>query len=156
MVAWPTDDEIAAAGWFRKSRKALRIKSAPRSKQYYWVDFPHDAHAPEFVGEHPGIVLRGARKLEATCIIVPVTSKPQLNMRYVHQLKRNPNPRGRRDGIIAFVICDHLYTVHTCRLRPVLDLNGRASFPTVDGYDFDEIKRLVWTVLYPPGHEIEK
>src|SRR3546814_9470875 len=47
----------------------------------YWVDFPHDAYVPEFVNEHPGIIIRAANSLSDTCIILPVT---------VHSKRREP------------------------------------------------------------------
>jgi hypothetical protein len=64
--AFPTDGELDAAGWVRKSRRDRRILSRPRVGQYCWVDFPHDAYVPEFVGEHPGVVIRAARSLNDT------------------------------------------------------------------------------------------
>lgn len=68
--------EARASGWVRPSRRTPIIGSAPRLWQYYWVDFPHDAYTPEFVNEHPGIVVKAARRLADTCIIVPITSTP--------------------------------------------------------------------------------
>jgi len=153
-MAWPTDEELAAAGWVKISRRERRILSAPRVREYYWVDFPHDAYAPEFVGEHPGIVIRAGKLLHATCIIVPVTSKAQAEARYVHKLARNPNPAGHRDGVEAFVICDHLYTVNTCRLRPVFSLKGGHLYPKVEPADFEAICRLVQLALFPPGPKV--
>ena len=34
---------------------------------------PHDHYPPEFVREHQGIVVRAARQLRDTCIVVPST-----------------------------------------------------------------------------------
>src|SRR3546814_12869768 len=89
----------------------------------YWVDFPHDAYVPEFVNEHPGIIFRAANSLSDTCIILPVTSAQQKAGTHFHQLSKNPNPRGHVEGRIAYVVCDHLYTVHVNRLRPLLSLH---------------------------------
>jgi hypothetical protein len=50
-MVWPTDSELKDAGWVKISRRERKILSRPRARQYYWVDFPHDAYAPEFVGE---------------------------------------------------------------------------------------------------------
>lgn len=150
-MAWPTDPELEAAGWIKISRRERRILSAPRVGQYYWVDFPHDSYAPEFVGEHPGVVIRGGRSLHATCIIAPVTSKPQQDERYVRKLSQNPNPAGQQNRIDAYVICDHLYTVNICRLRPILDLRGKPIYPRVDREDFEAICGLVRLALFPPG-----
>src|SRR3546814_10885622 len=84
----------------------------------YWVDFPHDAYVPEFVNEHPGIIIRAANSLSDTCIILPVTSAQQKAGTHFHQLSKNPNPKGQAEGRIAYVVCDHLYTVNINRLRP--------------------------------------
>src|SRR3546814_14980657 len=81
-------------------------------RSMYWVDFPHDAYVPEFVNEHPGIISRAANSLSDTCIILPVTSAQQKAGTHFHQLSKNPNPRGHVEGRIAYVVCDHLYTVH--------------------------------------------
>jgi uncharacterized protein YifN (PemK superfamily) len=147
---WPRDEELEKAGWVKISRRERRILSAPRVRQYYWIDFPHDAYAPEFVGEHPGIVIRGGA-LHDTCIIVPVTSKPQPDMKYVHKLSKNPNPVGHSRGVDAHVICSHLYTVNICRLRPVLDTKGNHMYPRIDQLDFEAICGLVRLALFPPG-----
>lgn len=148
---FPTDEELAKAGWFRLSRRERRINSAPRRGQFFWVDFPHDAYEPEFIGEHPGVVLRGGNLLHGTCIVVPVTSREPAIRRYVHKFGTNPNPQGEKSGIEAFAICDHLYTVNVCRLRPVLDLKGQPVFGKVSPEDLFEIERLVVLALFPPG-----
>jgi uncharacterized protein YifN (PemK superfamily) len=152
---WPNDEEIEADGWVRISRRARRIDSSPRARQYFWVDFPHDAFAPEFVGEHPGVVLRSGKITHGTCIIVPVTSKPQIEERYVHKLSVNPNPKGQRDGVEAYAVCDHLYTVNICRLRPILSLRGHPIYPRVAEEDFTRIGELVRMALFPaqPGQK---
>ncbi|HEY8288374.1 MAG TPA: type II toxin-antitoxin system PemK/MazF family toxin [Acetobacteraceae bacterium] len=150
---WPSDDAIIAAGWVRRSRRDRLIISRPRVGQYFWVDFPHDAYAPEFVGEHPGIVVRAARDLHDTCIIVPLTSRPQGGARHAHRLARNPNPRGHGEGITAWAVCDHLYTVHLARLRPIHDRYGRPAYPTADHADllaiFSAIRGALHRVFEP-------
>jgi uncharacterized protein YifN (PemK superfamily) len=147
---WPSDEEIEAKGWVKESRRDRRINSAPRAGQYYWVDFPHDAYEPEFVGEHPGIVIRGGKLTHGTCIVVPVTTRPQVEERYVHQLKVNPNPKGEKEGKVGYVICDHLYTVNICRLRPVIGLKGQVIYPRIESADFAHICELVQLALFPP------
>jgi uncharacterized protein YifN (PemK superfamily) len=131
------DALCARHGLIKPSRRELRINSAPRVGQYFWVDFPHDAHVPEFVGEHPGIVVRAAHRLKDTCVIVPVTSSPQSENKHIHRLKRNPNPKYRDREVWA--ICDHLYTIHNARLRPVTDSRRHPVFPRVDKDDMEEI-----------------
>lgn len=144
---FPTHAEIVKAGYLPSSRRERRISSTPRVGQMYWVDFPHDAYAPEFVKEHPGIVIRAARSLHSTCIILPVTSAAQTAGTHFHQLSSNPNPRGQAQGITAFVVCDHIYTVHINRLRPLLSARGQPVFPKVAKQDMDAIFTILRSVL---------
>ena len=101
---FPLHHEIIKAGYVPISRRERRIVSRPRMGQMYWIDFPHDAYAPEFVKEHPGIVIRAANSLHDTCIILPVTSAQQKAGTNFHQLSRNPNPKGQAAGRIAYVV----------------------------------------------------
>lgn len=136
---FPSNEELQAAGWIRVSRRERLITSTPRVGQYFWVDFPHDAYAPEFVDEHPGIVVRAARRLHDTCIIVPITSTPQEDAIHKHKLAKNPNPKGEKDGVVVWAVCDHLYTVNLNRLRPIKDRYGRAIYPRADAQDLKAI-----------------
>ena len=144
---FPSDDELKAAGWVRVSRRERLITSTPRVGQYFWIDFPHDAYHPEFVDEHPGIVIRAARQIHDTCIVVPLTSRPQDDAKHIHRLAINPNPRGQRDGIVAWAVCDHLYTVHIARLRPILDRYGRAVFPQASQGDLQGVFTAIRSAL---------
>lgn len=145
---FPTHEEIVQAGYVPLSRRAGRLTSRPRVSQMYWVDFPHDAYAPEFEREHPGIIIRAANKLQHdTCIVLPVTSAAQKAGTHFHQLAENPNPKGRDKGIVAYVVCDHLYTVNTNRLRPVVDARGRPVFPKVSPDDMKAIFGILEKVL---------
>lgn len=144
---FPTHAEIMKAGYLPSSRRERRIQSRPRVGQMYWVDFPHDAYAPEFVNEHPGIVIRAANSLHSTCIILPVTSAEQTAGTHFHQLSSNPNPKGQAQGITAFVVCDHIYTVNINRLRPVLSQRGQPVFPRVGQQDMEAIFTILKSVL---------
>lgn len=137
--------QCAAIGWVRPSRRNLIIRSTHRVAQYYWIDFPHDAYSPEFWGEHPGIVVRAARRLLDTCIIVPVTSKLQQNLKHIYKMTRNPNPRNPRENVWA--VCDHLYTVHLARLRPASHTSGGNVYPRADPADMDGIFRAIQAAL---------
>jgi uncharacterized protein YifN (PemK superfamily) len=132
----------------KSSRRDRLIASTPRVGQYFWVDFPHDAYKPEFTGEHPGIVIRAARHLEDACIIVPVTSSPWDNAKHMHRLTRNPNPRGHAEGVVAWAVCDHLYTVHAARLRPVTDLRRRPIYPKVAPDDLQAVFAAIRKALH--------
>jgi uncharacterized protein YifN (PemK superfamily) len=143
---FPHHHEIIKAGYVPISRRERRIVSRPRMGQMYWVDFPHDAYAPEFVNEHPGIVIRAANSLHDTCIILPVTSAQQKAGSHFHELSKNPNPKGQAEGRIAYVVCDHLYTVNINRLRPLIH-NGKAIYPKVEPHDLTAIFTTVQNVL---------
>lgn len=144
FMSWPTDDELAAAGWIRISRRNRLILSRPRFGQVYWVDFPHDAYAPEFVGEHPGVVIRAASSLHEPCTVVPLTSRDQRRRPHTYELTVNPNPR---QDTPVWAVCDHLYTVSIERLRPFLDRYKNQSFPKVCDADCREISRHVHGAL---------
>lgn len=131
------DELCALHGLIRPSRRRRLIESTPRVAQYFWVDFPHDAYVPEFVGEHPGIVVRTAQSLNDTCVIVPVTSSPQKEAKHIHRLKKNPNPNYPDRPVWA--VCSHLYTIHTARLRTVKDIRRRPIFPRVERDDMEAI-----------------
>lgn len=154
----PYDDEAPdlegqceAIGWVRPSRRQCSFNSTPRVGQYFWVDFPHDAYPPEFVEEHPGIVVRAAKSLNDTCIIVPVTSTPQQGAKHIHKLARNPNPKTPSKD--AWAICDHLYTVHRARLRPCTGKYGNHIFPKVEKADLDAICAAISASLPQPKPE---
>jgi uncharacterized protein YifN (PemK superfamily) len=121
----------------RHQRQTI-LKRTPRIGQYFWVDFPKDAFPPEFVEPHPGIIIRAAQALHGTCIIVPVTTKPQIETRHAHPLSRNPHPE--YPTLQAWAVCNHLYTVHVARLRPIWNRQRQENvFPRVDQADMDAI-----------------
>jgi uncharacterized protein YifN (PemK superfamily) len=144
----PSDAELEAMGWVKRHDCNLKIASTPRVGQYFWIDFPRDAFAPEFVGEHPGLVVRAARRLHDTCIVVPLTSRPQEDAKHKHQLGRNPNPKGHTDGILPWAVCDHLYTVHLGRLRPLTDRYNHIIYPKADPADMEAIFAEIRAALH--------
>jgi uncharacterized protein YifN (PemK superfamily) len=144
---FPTHEEIVSAGYVPLSRRTGRLTSRPRVSQMYWVDFHHDAYSPEFVSEHPGIVIRAAQKLHHdTCIVLPVTSRVQVAATHFHTLSWNPNTAGRKKGITAHVVCDHFYTVNTNRLRPLI-WESKPYFPSVYPVDMTAIFGILEKVL---------
>lgn len=144
----PTDDELKAAGWVRASRRVRLIGSTPRVGQWFWIDFPHDAYEPEFVGEHPGVVVRAARTMHDTCVVVPLTSRPQEDAKHKHRLAKNPNPRVKEAEREVWAVCDHLYTVHIARLRPAKDRYGGPVYPKVTPEDLQGIFAAVRSALH--------
>jgi len=143
-MTFPTDEELAQAGWIRASRRQRLILSRARFQQAYWVDFPHDAYAPEFVGEHPGVVIRSAGNLNEPCVVIPLTSRDQGARPHTYKLAHNPNPRSSSD---CWAVCDHLYTVSLGRLRPFLNRFKQNSYPKVTDLDMHEITKRVKTAL---------
>ena len=57
------------------------------------------------------------------------------------------NPRGRADGLIAFAVCDHFYTVHVNRLRPFRTPRGSVVYPRVSPGDLKAISKAVQAAL---------
>jgi uncharacterized protein YifN (PemK superfamily) len=142
------EGECTAIGWLRPSRRKPLINSTPRRGQYFWIDFPHDAYPPEFDYEHPGIVVRPARHLTDTCIIVPVTSSPpRPDAPHIHKLGANPNPSDPHKDVWA--VCDHLYTVHAARLRPCRDRYERNIYPRVGTADLTSIYLKIKGSIFP-------
>ena len=135
------EEQCSSIGWVRPSRRIRLISSTPRVGQYFWIDFPHDAYAPEFCGEHPGIVVRAAQNMSDTCIIVPVTSTTPRDYKHVHTLSRNPNPLTPKTA--AWVVCNHLYTVNISRVRPCKAKYGNNVFPSVDDTDLKAIFSMI-------------
>jgi uncharacterized protein YifN (PemK superfamily) len=105
---------IEAAGYVRNTRRQHSLHSTPRVGQVFWVDFPADAYSPEFVGEHPAVVVRAAQRMSDPCIVVPLTHSQNTNTPHAHKLRKNPD---RNDGRDAYAICSHLYTISLGRLR---------------------------------------
>lgn len=133
------DKKIINSSDIRSDETLYRLSSTPRVRQVYWVEFPNDNIPPEFKGEHPGLVVRAAKHLKDACVVLPITSANQIIGTHFHQLRKNPNPKGERDKLISYVVCDHMYTVHLIRMRPLLTIKGEPTFPKVNQDDFDEI-----------------
>ena len=135
------NDPCAKAGWIRPTPRQQSLKSKPRYGQYYWVDFPKDTREPEFVSRHPAIVVRAGGALSDACVVVPITSSEPEEIRpYHYKLLRNPNPHDPNREIWA--ICNHLYTVHPCRLSPVRK-RGMMLFPKATE---DDMKGIVQAI----------
>ena len=107
-------DALLNAGWVRQARRQHSLHGTPRVGQVFWVDFPHDAYSPEFVGEHPGVIVRGANTMSDPVILVPLTHRVPTRNPHAHLLRVNPDKSDKRD---AYAICDHLYTLALGRLR---------------------------------------
>lgn len=148
----PIDEaELHAAGWVRKSRRSHTLHSTPRVGQVFWVNFAKDNFSPEFEGEHPAVVVRAARRLSDTCIIVPLTHRVQVENPHALKLRRNPNKDDPED---AWAVCDHIYTVALGRLRRMRTRKGNTAPVAIDSDDlasiFSKIQRVLHVVFEAP------
>ena len=116
-----------------------QIRSAPRIRQIYWCDFPHDAQLPEFSKRRPIVIVSKKVKLHGCVIVLLLTTKSQPD---------NPmacpiiNPVNKRQ---SWVICDHPTTVAVSRLH----LPGRTML-RMEEDDFKKIVDLMWKILPRP------
>lgn len=100
------------------------------------------------MGEHPGIIIRAAQNLYGTCIIVPVTSKLQNDASHTHTLSVNPIPSVKQKLIQSHVVCDHLYTVHVNRLRPIIAKHNQPIYPKISALDLKIIVSKIQLALF--------
>lgn len=118
----------------------LTIKKTPRVGQAYWIALVEDSAPPEFVGYHPGVVIRACSTLAEmieTISFVPITSTPpKKSYPYIHQLTANPNPTDNRP---VWAICNHIYTVRLSRLELYMDGNGAHVAPKISSTDLKGI-----------------
>lgn len=110
-----------------------RLKSAPRPRQIYWCDFPHDAQLPEFWKTRPVVILSGKVHLYGIVLVVPLTTKAQPDNPLAHAFPSVLDP-----GEMSWAICSHPTTVAVSRLNLV---SGKA--PRIPDDDFQAILRLV-------------
>jgi len=89
------------------------LKAAPAIRNVYWCEFPRDMRQPEFWKTRPVIVMSYKNTLSGPILVVPITTKPQIDDRWAVKLARNPNPKEDCD---VWVVCNHLYTVGCGRL----------------------------------------
>lgn len=137
------DDEIRKSGWVKRTRREHSLRSTPRVGQVYWVDFPADAYSPEFVNEHPGVIVRAANNMSDVCIVVPITHSDGAKNPHAHRLARNPDPLDNRD---SWVVCNHLYTVALGRLRR-FEKRGYERDVRLDHTDLEQIFTNIQRVL---------
>ena len=131
---------------YKPPRPPLVLKSAPRFGQVYWVDFSISNVLPEFDDVHPGVVVRSGQKLDQPHLILPMTTVDQTGNVYAHRMTRNPNPKA--PDRVSWVVCNHLYTVASERLRPMRNRFDNPVFPTVSAADMREIGKLVRRALH--------
>ncbi|OYY63450.1 type II toxin-antitoxin system PemK/MazF family toxin [Sphingomonas sp. 28-62-11] len=119
---------------------APRLIAAPKIRQLFWCDFPHDAQLPEFWKRRPIIILSYRNTLYGAVTIIPCSTQAQAGNRWAFPLQTTI------DGRAAWAICDKMGTVAVSRLLP--DKGGIARLPEPE---FDAMLRLVLEWLPKPS-----
>jgi mRNA interferase MazF len=88
-----------------------RIKSAPKTGQVYWCDFPTDAQLPEFWKQRPVVVLSPKAHLYGVVLVVPLSTKAQPDNPLAHAF-----PGVLSDEGTSWAVCSHPTTVAVSRL----------------------------------------
>ncbi|GAA5110521.1 type II toxin-antitoxin system PemK/MazF family toxin [Bartonella jaculi] len=112
-----------------------RLKSAPRIRQIFWCDFPHDAILPEFWKKRPVLVLSKCAKLYGNVTVLPFTTKSQPNNPAAYPLQ---SPIEHKK---AWIICNYVTTVSVSRL------SGSQNIPRLPKEEFDKIVALMLKYL---------
>ncbi|EJF80045.1 uncharacterized protein YifN (PemK superfamily) [Bartonella doshiae] len=108
-----------------------RIKSAPRIRQVFWCDFPHDSILPEFWKKRPVLVLSKNAKLYGNVAVLPFSTKSQPN---------NPAAYPRQSPIEnkkAWIICN------SCHNSFVSRLSCAHTVPRLPEEDFHKVVALM-------------
>lgn len=108
-----------------------RLKSAPKIRQFYWCDFPADAHLPEFWKRRPVIILSYKHTLHGAATVIPCSTQTQPNNPWAFPL------RTTIDGKAAWAICDKLTTIAISRLLP--DKSGIQRMPEEEFHDLLQV-----------------
>ncbi|WP_207919164.1 type II toxin-antitoxin system PemK/MazF family toxin [Methylobacterium segetis] len=104
---------------------------APKVRDFYWCDFPVDAHLPEFWKRRPVIVIATDRTLSGAVTVVPCSSQPQPENRWAYRLATTIDGSPE-----SWAICDK----PTTRGQPALSRQARQSAsPGAGVHDSPEI-----------------
>ncbi|EJF98097.1 hypothetical protein MEI_00918 [Bartonella vinsonii subsp. arupensis Pm136co] len=108
-----------------------RLKSAPRIRQVFWCDFPHDALLPEFWKKRPVLVLSKNAKLYGNVTVLPFSTKSQPNNPAAYPLQ---SPIENKK---AWIICNYVTTVSVSRL------SCSRTIPRISSEEFHKIVALM-------------
>lgn len=108
-----------------------RLKSAPRIRQVFWCDFPHDSILPEFWKKRPVLVLSKNAKLYGNVTVLPFSTKSQPNNPAAYALQ---SPIERKK---AWIICNYVTTVSVSRL------SCSRSIPRLSEEEFHKVVALM-------------
>jgi uncharacterized protein YifN (PemK superfamily) len=124
------------------------IGNKPKPGDVFFLGAPTDAHAPEFTGYHPVIILRGPVSMDpdtGTVIYVPLTSSTPIDFAaHIHAFAVNPIPGGK--GKACWAICDHVSTASVTRLEYCRN-EWKQVVPHVTQKDLDAIFDCVHSAL---------
>lgn len=97
------------------------------------------AIAPEFIGEHPCVIISIKNAENLPHLVIPITSsKPDEDCPYTYELSCKPLKNKEHD----YVVCSHIYSVAHQRLkRPYKKVR-------ISEADFDEIMRRCYSRLH--------
>ena len=115
----------------------LTIKSAPRIGQIYWCDFSKDAIKPEIHAEHPAVIVSKKNEIRGIVTILPCTTSDNSNNRNAVEI-----PAPFRADAKTWVLCNHITTVSTARLRV-----GNKGIPRISRNLLETIKTKVFANL---------
>jgi mRNA interferase MazF len=130
---------------YKPPKPPLVLKSVPRFGQVFWCDFSISNVLPEFDDVHPVIVIRSGQKLANPHLVVPMTSIDHTGDVYAYRMPVNPNPK--QPDRSSWVLCNHIYTVASERLKPIRDRYNNPVFPEIGDTDLAEIGTLVRKAL---------
>jgi mRNA interferase MazF len=116
-----------------------RLIGAPKIRQFYWCDFPQDAHLPEFWKRRPVIVLSYRNTLHGAVTVVPCSTQAQTGNKWAFPLQTTI------DGRAAHAICDKIGSVAVSRLLP-----DKGGIPRMPEAEFNEMLALVLDWLPKP------
>ncbi|WP_375614479.1 type II toxin-antitoxin system PemK/MazF family toxin [Bartonella sp. AC535YNZD] len=112
-----------------------RIKSAPRIRQVFWCDFPHDSILPEFWKKRPVLVLSKNAKLYGNVTVLPFSTKSQPNNPAAYPIQ---SPIENKK---AWIICNYVTTVSVSRL------SCSRTVPRLSCEDFHKVVALMLKYL---------
>ncbi|MCZ2328848.1 type II toxin-antitoxin system PemK/MazF family toxin [Bartonella sp. F02] len=112
-----------------------RIRSAPRIRQVFWCDFPHDAILPEFWKKRPVLILSKCARLHGNVTVLPFTTKSQPSNPAAYPLQ---SPIENKK---SWIICNYVTTVSVSRL------SASHYVPRLPKEDFDKVVAIMHKYL---------
>jgi mRNA interferase MazF len=96
----------------RPPRKEVRIKSAPKIREFFWCDFWADAQLPEMWKTRPVLILSFKNRLFGTCTVIPLSTDPE----NANDPWAVESPRELGADRKSWLICNQPCSVATSRL----------------------------------------